>query len=139
MYLLRRSGFTLVEIMVVVAVLGILAAIALPSFAKARAMAEKNKCIANQKQIERAVEVWALDTSAVTTATPAKSDLTPNYLRSWPSCKGSEYAVPSVSGSAACPNSLTDHTLSSGSSGSGGGGSGGGSKPPTVSPSRPPL
>lgn len=57
----RKSGFTLVEIMIVVAIIGLLAAIAIPNFVKARTTAQKNACIANLKQIDGANQQWALE------------------------------------------------------------------------------
>ena len=65
----KNGAFTLVEIMIVVAIIGLLAAIAIPNFVKARTTAQKNSCIANLKQIDGAVQQWALENKKVATDT----------------------------------------------------------------------
>src|SRR6185503_6790598 len=57
----RNGGFTLVEIMVVVAIIGLLAAIAIPSFMKSRDMAQLNSIFNNLRTIEAAKDQWALE------------------------------------------------------------------------------
>src|SRR5436190_15688212 len=84
----RRSAFTLVEIMIVVAIIGLLAAIAIPNFIKAREASQKNACIANLKQIDGAKQTWALETKQVSGATCNEGDIygPTLYIRDTPSC-----------------------------------------------------
>src|SRR5438067_424259 len=56
-----KAAFTLVEIMIVVAIIGLLASIAIPNFVKARNTAQTQACITNLRQIEGAINAWALE------------------------------------------------------------------------------
>lgn len=57
----RRSGFTLVELMIVIAILGLLVSIAAPNFLKSRQRAQKNLCISNLRVIDHAKEQWGFE------------------------------------------------------------------------------
>src|SRR5262245_47616400 len=66
----RNAGFTLVEIMIVVAIIGLLASIAVPNFVRARSRAQTDACLNNLRQIDAAKQQWALENGKTPTDTP---------------------------------------------------------------------
>jgi prepilin-type N-terminal cleavage/methylation domain-containing protein len=75
----RSTGFTLVEIMIVVAIIGLLATIAIPNFVRARLKAQQSACINNLRQIDGAKQTWALENKAGQTTVPVIANIQP-YL-----------------------------------------------------------
>lgn len=79
---LRIGGFTLVEIMVVLALIALLAAISVPNYARARTRAQKNTCINNLRLIDWAKQQWALEYRGGIGAPPTKEQIAPYIGRS---------------------------------------------------------
>lgn len=76
-----QRGFTLVEMMVVVLIIGILLAIAVPSFIKARDTSRRNSCLENLKQIDAAKEQWAMDNRKPSGAPVKMDDIAGTYMK----------------------------------------------------------
>ena len=105
-------GFTLVEIMIVILIIGVLMAIAVPAFIQARATARRSSCIHNMKQIETAKEQWAMDTKKNNGDAAAFTDLVgPTlYMKSTPSCPSAgTYTVNAIGTIPTC--SVSGHAL----------------------------
>jgi prepilin-type N-terminal cleavage/methylation domain-containing protein len=76
----RRGGFTLVEIMIVVAIIALLAAIAVPGFLRARKRSQASRILNDLRMIDSAVDQYAIETNRTSGATVAVTDWT-NYLK----------------------------------------------------------
>ena len=112
----RRGGFTLVEIMIVVAIIGLLASIAIPNFVKARTTAQMNACISNLRQIDGAVQQWALDTKQGDNASVTAADVLP-YLKNAVVCPSGgktfadSYSLTTVAARPTCLKQPSTHKL----------------------------
>jgi prepilin-type N-terminal cleavage/methylation domain-containing protein len=99
----RERGFTLVEIMIVVLIIGILLAIAVPNFMNARERSRANACRSNLRQIQAAKEQWAMANNQGPTATPAGQTLCPTLFSMRPTCpSGGTYTIGNMSTNPTC-------------------------------------
>ena len=100
----RKRGFTLVEIMIVVAIIALLAAIAVPSFMSARAKSMQSSCQNNLRLLDGAMQQYALDYSNTVATTLAQLVGTNAYIKDTPICKGGgTYTLPvSLAGKTSC-------------------------------------
>jgi len=103
-----KAGFTLMEIMLVVGLVGTLAALAVPGFARARARTAEATCINNLRQIESAKSRWAMENKTSASALPTDADLFgPGlFLKKKPECPaGGQYTIDTVNNPPTCDQS----------------------------------
>jgi len=103
-----RSGFTILELMIVVSLIGLLAVIAIPNFLQSRTAAQRGACIHNLRQIDEAIEQWAMLQQKTDAATVTWQDIQP-YLNNSVACPASgsasfdkSYSITTVSDPPRC-------------------------------------
>jgi len=108
-------GFTLVEIMIVVAIIGILVSIAVPGFMKARTRSQASVCIESQQSVTNIVTQWALDERKGSGALAGEGDLfgSGRYMDRHPTCPvgNLQIVIPAVNDYAVCPSGVADHIV----------------------------
>jgi prepilin-type N-terminal cleavage/methylation domain-containing protein len=98
----RRGGFTLIEIMIVVLIISVLLAIAIPNFMRARETSRAKSCCANLRQIETGKEQNAMD-NKLSDGDDVTGDLWPDYIKQEPTCPaGGGYTVEVIGTNATC-------------------------------------
>jgi len=112
---MKRRSFTLVEIMIVVAIIGLLAAIAIPSFVNSRNTSRKYACINNLRQIDGAKEQWAMANNVGTGNTGATWGTlvgAAGYIKASPACAaGGTYTIAAIGTSPSCSTTGLGHVL----------------------------
>lgn len=109
----KRKAFTLIELMIVIAIIGILTAVAVPNFLRARRVSQTNACLANLRQIDGAIQMWALEKGKTANDTVTSLDVVEYLGRGtgqFPKCPaGGVYLLTDVATKPTCDK--TDHVL----------------------------
>jgi prepilin-type N-terminal cleavage/methylation domain-containing protein len=112
----KAQGFTLVEIMIVVAIIGIIIAIAVPGFIRARSQSRMKSCQENLTKLDGAKEQFALERNVGPGTAVAMTDLVATdgtgYLKSAPlEPSGGSYTVAAIGTDPTCSTSYPGHSL----------------------------
>ncbi|MBS3974909.1 MAG: prepilin-type N-terminal cleavage/methylation domain-containing protein [Actinobacteria bacterium] len=115
MFRRKDEGFTLVELMVVILIIGILVAIAIPVFNAARATAQERTCHANQRTIEGAAQTWVASEVGRNIAdldgaiASGAGELVPAFIAEIPECPTNGVAYDLTNGTTTCPDAVAAH------------------------------
>jgi prepilin-type N-terminal cleavage/methylation domain-containing protein len=106
----KKSAFTLVEIMIVVAIIGLLASVATTSFVKAREIARRHACVRNLHEIDGAKQTWTLENHK-RAGSPVDEAAVNSYLKSGaPVCPGGgSYTYGNIDSNPTC--SVPGHSM----------------------------
>jgi prepilin-type N-terminal cleavage/methylation domain-containing protein len=111
-HLAATRGFTLVEIMIVIAIIGLLVAIAVPNFIKHREFAQTQACLKNLSTLEGAKQIWGVENRKSAPDAPNEIDLIgPTlYIKVMPVCpSGGNYNIQPIGVNATC--TYNNHVL----------------------------
>lgn len=106
----KRKGFTLIELMIVIAIIAILAAILVPNFLRARNQGQLTACKSNLKNMGTALEMYSTDSSGTYPVAIATLTTGGTYLQVLPVCPlaaGAAYGYTTTGATAAAPTSYT--------------------------------
>ena len=107
-----KLGSRLFKIMILMPIMGLLAAAAVPNFVKDRAAAQKKSCIANLLKIDGAKNQWAVEAKQSAAVTPADKDIygVGKYIRAKPRCPGGgTYSMNAISIAPSCSKGASPH------------------------------
>jgi prepilin-type N-terminal cleavage/methylation domain-containing protein len=110
MKMIGKSGFSLLEVMIVVTIIGFLAGLGIPSFMRARQTSQNTRCIDNLRLMSGAKDQWAVENYANNGDTCTEGDVTPFFKRGFPKCPASGvYTVENVGTDPTC--NIAGHTI----------------------------
>ena len=107
-----NSGFTILEIMIAVTIIGFLCGLAIPAFMKVRVTTQAKACVDNLRQIANYKEMWAMESFAKTGDPCVRGDVTPFFKRGFPICPaGGDYDVGLIGDPPTCTRVALGHVL----------------------------